>query len=463
MRIKEEFKRSGNFWIPSAPDRRVPGTLSISDGGNIELKVSGPFSGDPRELDDTELLNDDSQPIERIVGDIERDGFITLDDCRCIGQGFSMRGAKSKTFNATRAFTGITYNENERPLFNTLIFSIEGIAEWVGISGIEHNLPSEESIWYQQPEDILLSLGNSMQLLITFDLGGVQYVSLREALVTQEIDFKLVSQDVRELDEFISVVHKIRTFLCFVTDTAGSLDSMSATSDNIHQTVLGRTKAIQIYYPSQLYTKDKPNISDYGLLFTFKEKQNDAERIINNWLDDYEKLTDAFDLYVSAKMEARQHLESRFLKLVQGLEVYHRRTSNEKQMDEAEFNELVNNLIAQCPEERREWLETQLRYGNEVSLRSRLKKIIEPFKEVIGNEEKRSGLINSIVITRNYLTHYDPSLESKAAKGADLSTLCHKMELLFQLHFLQLIGFSREEIDSIVANCRSLQWKLKQP
>ena len=36
MRIKEELKRSGYFWLPSEPDEKLPGTLSISDGGFIE-------------------------------------------------------------------------------------------------------------------------------------------------------------------------------------------------------------------------------------------------------------------------------------------------------------------------------------------------------------------------------------------------------------------------------------------
>ena len=77
MRIKEEFKRSGDFWLPSVPDRVLPGTLSIADGGNIELEVAGLFKSDEMEA----LLNDDSQSIERIVGHIEKDGLVTLDDC----------------------------------------------------------------------------------------------------------------------------------------------------------------------------------------------------------------------------------------------------------------------------------------------------------------------------------------------------------------------------------------------
>ncbi|MGC2457954.1 MAG: hypothetical protein WA435_08160 [Gallionellaceae bacterium] len=41
MRIKETIKKSGYFWLPSAPERRIPGTLSITDGCDIELEVVG--------------------------------------------------------------------------------------------------------------------------------------------------------------------------------------------------------------------------------------------------------------------------------------------------------------------------------------------------------------------------------------------------------------------------------------
>ena len=159
-------------------------------------------------------------------------------------------------------------------------------------------------------------------------------------------------------------------------------------------------------------------------------------------------------------MGMQTYLTERFMALVQGLEAYHRRTSDEKRMDEAGFEELVENLIDQCPEGHRKWLKGKLKYSNEVSLRKRLKDIIKPFKDVIGNRTKRNNLIDRIVNTRNYLTHYDRSLESKAAKDEELWPLCLKMELLFQLHFLQLIGFKREQIDTFLANSIPLRRKL---
>ena len=87
---------------------------------------------------------------------------------------------------------------------------------------------------------------------------------------------------------------------------------------------------------------------------------------------------------------------------------------------------------------------------NRVKLRNRIEEIIEPFKDIIGTDGERREIITSIMDTRNYWTHYNPELESKVAKGGDLEVLCLKIEALFQLHFLQLIGFSQEEINSIV-------------
>ena len=465
MRIKEEFKKSGYFWRPSEPDRKLPGTLSISDEGHIELEVIGRFGGRIEVS-----LNADLNPIERIVGHIEKDGFVTLDDCYYKTLPHSLTGGISKSLiHVGKVFIGARYDEGESPVFNTLTFSVEGIDEWIGRSGINVDHQFEErtaTISYQPPEDIPLNLGDGMQLLITFHWTLPGFPIIKEARISQKTYFELVSEDERELDDFISVVRKITHFLCFAIDKTVSLDSMSATADNLRQDLgEGQTRLVpvNIYDSSLPYSKDEPKIHQHDMLFGFGRIQNDAERIINNWIEAYEKITPAFNLYFLAKMGEQQYLEERFMALVQGLEAYHRRTSDEKRIDQAEFDELVENLVNQCLEEHREWLSGELRYGNEVSLRKRLRSIINPFKDVIGNRAKRNNLIDRIVNTRNYLTHYDLSLESEAAEGQDLWNLCVNMELLFQLHFLQLIGFNREQIDSLLADSISLKQKLKLP
>ena len=114
MRIKEEFKGLGYFWLPSAPNRVLPGILSISDGGNIELEALGLF-------DDGEIfLNDELRPIGRIVGHIEDNRLVTLNDCYYKTGTMNFGGISKSLIHVGIAFTGVQYDENTLPLFNTL-------------------------------------------------------------------------------------------------------------------------------------------------------------------------------------------------------------------------------------------------------------------------------------------------------------------------------------------------------
>ena len=419
MRIKEEIKKSGYFWRPSEPDRKLHGTLSISDGGHIELEVTGQFGG---RLEVS--LNTNLNPIERIVGHIEKDEAVTLDGCYYKTLPHSLTGGISKSLiRVSRVLIGAAYDEDEPTVFNTLTFSVAGIDEWVGISGISVDHQYEErtaTISYQPPEEISINLGDDMRLLITFHWTLPGFPIIKEAKISQKTYFKLVSEEERELKEFASVAHKITNFLCFAMAQTVSLDGMEVTSDNLRRNIgEGRTSPIpiNIYYSSWPYSKNEPEIYRHRMLFGFEQIQNDAEEKIKNWIGLYKQIEPALDLYFLAKMGAQPTLTARFLALAQGLEICHRGIN-----------------------------------GGRREFGKRLEDITQPFEDIIRNQTTREELISTIVNTRNYWTHYDRSLESKAAKDEDLSLLCLKMELLFQLHFLQLIGFSREQIDSFLAD-----------
>ncbi|HGJ5876749.1 MAG TPA: HEPN domain-containing protein [Arsenophonus sp.] len=62
---------------------------------------------------------------------------------------------------------------------------------------------------------------------------------------------------------------------------------------------------------------------------------------------------------------------------------------------------------------------------------------------------------------RNYLTHYSEYLEGEFVKGRELWILCFKMEAIFNLHFLNVIGFTVEEVEKVVENYHPLKRKLQ--
>lgn len=457
MRVQEEYKKSGFFWLPDNEGNKIPGTLIIHDGGKIELEVVGLFD------DSIDALNGDDN-LRRIIGHVEQDGLVTLEDCFYTNKNITFGGISKSKVLVHKVLSGAAWDKDEKVTFNTLSFSIDCLDEWVGITGINVARSGDyktATIGYTPPEPFKFALDNGMELSICFAYTLPSFPTVNEARITQRAYIKISSDEVRELSEFTTLAYKITNLLCFATDETVSLKTLSATSNEIKRN--NPPQPIKIYYQSIPYAEKEPTKKRYNMLFSFTTIQENAGQIFNNWINAYEFLSPALGLYFSTKEGAHKYLDGKFLALAQGLETYHRRTSTETLMDENDFRQLVDDILESCPESNRDWLRGRLTHGNEINLNRRLKKIVEPFKEHIGNSKQRGKLLRQIVDTRNYLTHYSEDLKELAANGTNLYNLCSKMELILNLHFLKVIGFTDSEISDVVKTSQPLQDRINRP
>ena len=460
MRLDEEYIRTGFFWLPGQEDKKIPGVLSINDGGKVELEIVGHFT------DEVEVLTG-SDHIERIVGFVENDSFVTLTECIYSSKSISFGGISKSKIHVRHAFFNKTRTINEPIEFDSFSFEVDCLDEWVNITGINVERDWEKrtaNITYSPPEKISFPLKNGMIFEINFTYTLPGYQVLKEAKINQKINFNINSETPRPLEEYTSIAFKITNLMSFAIDDVVSIKNICTTSPQVQRLIGDRNHkdTIKIFYESISFSNKIPNHRHYEMLFTYNTIKNDIQNIFNNWISAYDSFSSAFDLYFSTKNGGYKYLESKFLALAQGLETYHRRISDEKLMDQNTFDNLVSSLLKSCPEENKTWLEGRLTYGNEINLRTRIKKIIEPFKMLIGTSKERSRLLAKIVDTRNYLTHYSESLKDNSAKKRELWIICIKMEVIFTLHFLSLIGISDEEILKISKNCQSLKMKIQE-
>ena len=460
MRIDEDHIRAGYFWLPSTRDVKIPGTLSIKNGGKIELEIIGHFN------DELASLNDEID-LDRIIGHVEKLGLITLENCFYKNKNFSFGGISKSKIHVNHVLAGIEYELNEQTTFNSISFSIDSLEEWVAVSGVDIQYSNDFSgakITFERLEPISYFLKDDLELKICFGhsmTGQPKPINLN---ITQNTYFKLTSTNPLLLNDFIFIAHKIVTLMNFAMDATVSIKNMYCFSNEITREVNGnnRPEPIQLFYSSEPFEEKVPKIEWHTMLFRFIDIKDRFNEIIDKWLGAYESISPSLNLYFSTKTGAQKYVEGQFLALAQALETYHRRASDETYVTKEEFKALLNEIKSKCPEKHKDWLAGRLDNGNEISLRNRLNRIVESFKSIIGTDDEVELIIKLIVDTRNYLTHYNPKLEKKAASGQNLWNLCQKMEAILQLHLLKELGFNDVEISSVLNNSYKFKNKLQQ-
>ena len=456
MRLPEPIEKRGFFWLPADPDDRLPGILRISDSGEVKLEVSGVF-GDPSfvfqdmGLGSSPPANGERPNLERIVGKVEKDGPVTLDVCFRQDSTLNFSdGLSSSIYHARFAFVGGDYEIGEELAFSELSLSIEGLDEWLSISGIlvewdlEHN---SGSIDCHTPEAISLRLSDEIELTFSFGLAPPSFSLLTtEATVSQTSYINLKLNNPQPIEHFLPLVFKLCNFLSLATDQPVSISSIIGFLERETGTAEKPRSLIKVFYQSRPYAEAKPEIRWHDMLFTYGNVADQCEQILTKWLESYETFEPAFNLYFASRSNTSQSLDVRFLHLTQAAETLHRRSCQDTVMPENEFKDVCSSILEVCPQARKEWMKGRLKYANELSLRQRIKAMVKPFRSWFGNKKETESFITKVVDTRNYFTHYDSSLATKAASGEDLWKLCQNLEALFQLHLLGLVGIDPKPI-----------------
>lgn len=409
VRVENPYSISGYFWLPSDEKNKLYGTLSVEDGGKVELEILGSFN---KNLDD--YTNDEGE-WKRIVGKTEK-GYVTLEKCFSLTSNLKLGVgiAKNKILVST-LYNDIVYEEDEVILFDTFSFSVEGLNEWLNIRTIkDFNTDNYITIRHDKVESFEYTLADNTKL--RFQIAVTAHMAYYEASMKQYSNIELISDEKNSLDYFVEVANKIVKFLSFAIDESINIKDIFVTNSDIFRKCNKKKypRKIEVYSQVTHFLKDTPQIKFHTMLFQYTDIQESFEEKINSWIDAYNIIEPALNLFFSVRYNPTQYVESEFLSLAQALETYHRQLTR-------------NNMI----------------------LKDRLKEIIEPFHQYIGNDEEIEEIIEKIKISRNYYTHYDDRLVNRAIPCNELPYLSKKMEGILQLAFLTKIGFDESEVEKI--------------
>ena len=471
MRLAEPIETTGFFWLPEAPDTRLPGVLRISEASEITVELAGVLGNSPSVFSPigvtvTPHSDDEEHGLERIVGMVEKGGRITLD--RCIRQGGRLGlpgGLFKSTVHASLAFIGVEYEKQEQVLFSEFSFSVDGLDAWLSISGIETEQDFENNsgfIRYHLPNGVALTLPDGVELEFAFNLTFPDVVMpATAAAVKQTASVHVKSKQPQPVEYFSRLAFKLCNFLSLALDQDVCIQSMTGYLDHETDEEAKRRHPVQIYGQFAPWTERRPNIRWYRALFRYPEVADQIGDLVTKWFENYDTFTPALNLYFASRTQTQVFLDAKVLWLAQALETLHRRSSQETEMSGQDFTNLLDLVTQSAPSDRQKWVRDNLQYANELRFRRRIRRLLEPFASWFGSSGARRAFISRVCDTRNYLTHYDEeTTKNRAVQPEELFALHEKMEVLFQLHLLSLIGFDHSSIGSLVQRNARLRRKL---
>lgn len=266
MRVAEKQVRSGFFWLPSDPTRQLPGSLEISDSGHIVLKILGTTS-------EPSPLFADKEVIPRVVGLVEKGGFVTLDECFFTSRKFESGGIAQGRIFAHRAILGVLMSEDEPVRFNEFRFSVEGLDEWLQLSGITSTADwaaSKISIEYARPPDVVIALPGGRRL--TFSHSWRFAPDFNKARVTQKASIRLSADEPLSFEEAVAIAHPLTNFLCFAIDKTVTIDACFAT---VMATERGggpeEPTETKLFYQSLPFSERAPKVDRFRMLFGYSQ------------------------------------------------------------------------------------------------------------------------------------------------------------------------------------------------
>jgi len=461
VRLDEPLEQPGFFWLPDQRDDKFSGTLRIEQSGRIDLELFGETDIERKDPPSTGLdpshwsTFQHPDPYARIHGLIEGRA-VTLDDCISVSGNRRLSGGVSQsTLSASRAYLGAWYDIDEAPTFSRLLLSMQGLHEWLLLSGLdsqtEHDNGQIRRIThtFEPPSEISVTLPDGTELAfgLSWSETGIG-PDATEATIRQRARMSIRCSSPISLDAHLSTSLRFQRLLSLATDQSVDLISLTGFSPEFKRD--SHEIPVDIYLHSGRFEQDTRLLRWFRMLFTYPEVADRFQEMIETWYNRYDTVGSAINLHDGLASGGYRYVEGRFLATVQAIEAFHRYShADQRVMPDEEFDSLVENAIGSVQEERQQWLRQRLQHANEPSLYKRLDDLIEPFHSSFGAKRERRRFVGSIVDTRNSFVHTAVATGNLADDPASLFRLQQKLEALFQLHMLKLLAFSDEEIEKI--------------
>lgn len=455
----ENFTTKGIWWIPSKPNKKLPGILSYDPFFGAKLEIIG---GSFEEINELQNI----KRFEIICGFAGAAKF-TLRDC--ITESFSIQspGTLTITYLANIVFKGFTFEKPSDIMFNKVKLDYNYLLSWANQSNLEKIFIDNENSIEENFEGIKRIKSSPIEIMIASEklkISLVSPVSIKanlkrgdEITLKTETYLEIEPTEKTSFEEFIKIAEKLQRFLTLAIDRPIQIIKFRGEIKNEKDKVI---EEAEVFLPLQKdLLKDDDFVHPSFMPFSLEMISDRFSIILNKWFEKYELLNPIYDLYFAIRFNPAMYIELKFLNFIICIESYHRRIYDGTYLPDQEFQEfvdLVKKAITDSNDEDyhdfiQDFIQS-LEYENELSLRKRLKLLINKHDDIYCRFIKNKGeFISSVVSTRNYRIHLDERLKKYAVKNSEeLFEMNLKLNLLLDVCIYSELDFGNKEIKKIL-------------
>lgn len=434
----EKFEYLGEWWLPNELKNKVAGTLRYTPekGPVLEIIAHIKERGYWKSFEERKWLK-----CEIILGYCAI-GKVTIYKPSPQIIFWKVSGLPIILFYPQIVFIGAHFKQLNDIKFKKMVIHYSHLDEWIDTS-FEENL-------------IQLEITNKISKSVSIDIEskGIKISFIFSSSTPSELEagfhiykksqIEIETYEDKSIEDYLKNIFHIRNFLSLVIGESIYPLNIKGLTQNYERA--------EIFLHVPQISRIGRSLLPFTPVFTFKEILDKINILLRNWFEKKEFLETICDLYFGTLYNLNLDIKHKFLSLIQAIDIFYRQKYNGKYLKDEEYKEVYEKVIEAIPryipKSLKERLKEYLRYGNEFSLRKKLKEIFKKYKKIIDIfiEIDKNIFINKVVSTRHYLVHYDKEKEKEAAGDEELYYLIQQLKFLLGICLLNEIGFTLEEI-----------------
>ncbi len=422
LHLAETHEWSGLWWLPDAPDERVPGVLHYDREGGATLSLIGTF--EDRIMTEVSpgvtAVHEGSRTWDVMHGVAERReitllGCVPTDTNRTIGA--RVKSPDKQIVRAQTALVGVHAVNGEDALFDSAQVSIENVGRWAAAQVFSGFMGAPEGKRFDGSGSVSAKPLESTSVLVDgteFTLGhrrNPPYFDERRGRTTARIRdtayLQVAPPEACSLAEATVSAKSLQDLISLATHRAAGVIwlrlKLTEEGPGAERHPVERYVEV-LYSPAVVGERDAKVIDHHKVFFTCDDIP--FEEIVPRWCGVRDRLHAATDLILALRYSPAQYVESRLLMAAGAAEALHRALGiEERPMPNAEFKRMREAMLELAPEDQRERLKGAIR--NDVTLRDRLHALAErpdpqAVSELVPDLDRWAG---RTVKARNDLAH----------------------------------------------------------